>query len=135
MKALVASILFCLLASLMSSCGGNGGIGVGSPFAGSFSGDWTSPDGNTSGFVDITVDTNGHFHGTIHDDGSGADGTFNGTIGDNGSVSGTITYPGTQGSTTSGTFAYDYSGHLVGVVTQTFSDGGSVTVTFDLRRT
>lgn len=94
MKTLQYAII--VTAALTTGCGGGGGGGnstpIPSPFAGAYTGTWSSPELDASGTLAATIATDGKFTGTIN---NGDDaGTISGTVSNSGSTSGSAKYPG-----------------------------------------
>ena len=123
-----------IVVAVAVGCGGGGGGGtsVPSPFAGAWQGSWDSPELFNDGTASVTVGTSGNFTGSIHDNGSDADGTVSGTVHSNGALNATVHYTGAPNSSLSGTVTINGSGHFVGTLTQDFGGGDTTAVNFDL---
>jgi hypothetical protein len=65
-----------------------------SPFKGSWSGRWRSPDFHQSGSVAFTVDAGGHLEGPIGNDTIGLQGTIQGMVQPDGTADLTYSYDG-----------------------------------------
>ena len=129
------SIPFLALAVLAVGCGGGGGGGSSepSPYAGTFSGPWTSTDLGQSGTTRITIATNGNVVGTIRNNTEDLDGSVSGSLSNSGSFNGTVNYPGLSSSSIRGTMAFNGSGQLTGTLIQRL-DGEDYNATFTLSR-
>ena len=84
-------ILVCVGLALTGCGGGGGGSVVPSPFAGTFSGTFTTSSGQ-NGTANMTVSSSGNMVGTIHNNTVSADGTVSGHIDNAGNASGSYRY-------------------------------------------
>lgn len=113
----------CIVMALWMLAGCGGGSSTPSPFAGTWSGTFTSPaNGNISaqnGTVQVTIATNGATTGIVDNLTTNANATVSGSIANTGTANFTYTYPGAT-YTASGTVAINGQGQLTGIL-QSFS--------------
>lgn len=126
MRTLQILTLLVLLLLAAAGCGGS----LLSPFAGTYSGNWTQASPSDSGTATVFVLPGGSLSGTLHDTGNNADYTVNGSISDTGVVNATLTPNGAAGTSLSGTLAFNGQNHLVGTLTT--SNGTLNSMVFDL---
>jgi hypothetical protein len=108
------AVSILLLALLLIGCGG-GGSSTPSPFAGNWSGGFSTSNAE-NGNLNGTVGTDGRFTGAIDDLTTGANGTVTGSISNAGQANFTVSYPGQQSFTGTGTLTETAAGHLTGTL-------------------
>lgn len=110
-----AFVLF-LLCFAVCACGGGGGGGSSqNPLTGTFSGGWTSTNGDTGG-ISFNVDANGEIAGALTNTTQATDATLLGQVNDAGASSIDIRYDGVDPFTATGTLSLN-GGNLSGTLT------------------